>query len=156
MAEGRNHLRLVKGVIDETQEPITVGIPKNQGKRKARKAKRMSMVNIDAMTRLEMTQTETRVFWNLVSHVPARSGSVAYVQIGQIAKELGIHRVEVSKTMKALRDRRIVTTLTQGQHHINANIVFSGSFDDWNEADVEELEPVWARHGVNPHTGEVL
>lgn len=156
MTEGRTHLRLVKGVIDETQESITVGIPKNQGRKKARKAKRMSMVNIDAMTRLELTQSEARVFWCLVSHVPSRTGTVSYVMIGQIAKETGIHRVDVSKIMKGLRDRRIVRTIAQGQHHINANIVFSGSFDDWNDADVEELEPVWHRHGADPVTGEIL
>lgn len=116
----------------------------------------MSMVNVDAMIRLQMTGTETRVFWCLVGHVPSKSGTVAYVQINQIAEETGIHRVEVSKTMKALRDRRIITTVRQGQHHINANIIFNGSFDDWNDADVLERDPIWTRRGVDPVTGEVL
>jgi hypothetical protein len=115
----------------------------------------MSMVNVEAMQRLQMTQVEARIFWCLVGHVPSRSGSVAFVQIGQIADETGIHRVDVSKTMKGLRDRRIIRTLRQGQHHINANIVFTGSFDDWNDADVLELEPIWHRHGADPVTGEV-
>lgn len=156
MDQGRTQLRLVKGVIDETQEPITVGIPKTQGRKKARKAKQMVMTNVLAMTRLEMTQSEAKVFWNLVSHIPTRSGTTAFVMIGQIAKETGMHRVDVSKIMKALRDRRIVTTVAQGQHRINANITYSGSFDDWNDADVDELEPVWTRNGVDPHTGEIL
>jgi hypothetical protein len=149
-------IRLLRGEVTATGEEVLVEQPVRPGRTKARKQKQMSMVNVIAMQRLQMTVTETRVFWCLVGHVPSKSGTVAFVQINQIAEETGIHRVEVSKTMKALRDRRIITTVRQGQHHINANIVFTGSFDEWNDADVMEREPVWTRHGVDPVTGEVL
>lgn len=152
----RPNLRLVKGTVDATGDSVTVGIPERRGRGKARKQKQMVMTNALAMTRLELSVPEARVFWCLVSHVPSRSGTVAYAQIGKIATETGMHRVDVSKTMKLLRDRRIVRTIRTGEHHINANIVFNGSFDDWNEADVAELEPIWTHHGVDPITGVVL
>jgi len=150
-----NPVRLLTGEVLETGQTVIVEQPQRLGKTKARKKKRMSMINVDAMTRLELTTREARVFWNLVSHVPSRSGSVAFVLIGQIADETGIHRVAVSQIMRDLRDRRIVTTLRLGQHQINANIVYNGSFDDWNDADVLELDPIWRRHEVDPLTGEV-
>lgn len=149
-------IRLLRGEVTATGEEVLVEQPVRPGRTKARKQKQMSMVNVIAMTRLRMSVAETRIFWCLVSHVPSKSGSVAYVQIGKIAEETGMHRVDVSKTMKALRDRRIVKTLSTGVHHINANIVFTGSFDDWNDADVLEEEPLWTRNGVDPVTGEVL
>lgn len=149
-------LRLVKGTVDSTGDAVTVGIPDRRGRGKGRKQKQMVMTNVLAMTRLELSVPEARVFWCLVAHVPVRSGTIAYIGIGQIATKTGMHRVDVSKTMKSLRDRRIVRTLHTGQHHINANIVYNGSFDDWNDADVVELEPVWTHHGVDPTTGEVL
>jgi hypothetical protein len=149
-------IRLLRGEVTATGEEVLVQQPVRPKRSKARKQKRMSMVNLDAMVRLELTQMEYRVLWCLLSHVPSRSGTVAFVQISQIAEETSIHPVNVSKVMKGLRERRIVKTLRQGQHHVNANIAFSGSFDDWNEADVEELEPIWHRRGADPVTGEIL
>lgn len=148
--------RAIKGFDDETGASITAFIPSPKGRKAKARQKQMSMVDVSVMRRLEMSVYEARVFWNLASHVPTRSGSVAYVSVKQIAEEEGMHRVDVSKTLKSLRDRRIIHTVRTGQHHINTHIAYSGSFDDWNAADGTELEPIWTRHGVDPITGVVL
>jgi hypothetical protein len=146
----------VKGWVDETGESITAFIPSPKGRNRKARQKQVSMVDVGVMRRLKLSVYEATVFWNIVSHVPPRSGSVSYVTVKKIAEEEGIHRVNVSKTLKSLRDRRIIRTIARGQHHVNTHIAFSGSFDDWNAADGTEAEPIWERHGVDPVTGVIL
>lgn len=148
--------RAIKGFVTETGEEVTSFIPDRRGRKRKARQKHMSMVDVDVMARLELSQYEARVFWKMMTHVPPRSGSVAFVTVKQLSEETGIHRVNVSKTLKTLRDRRIIRTLRAGQHHINTHIAFSGSFDDWNATDGTEAEPLWTRHGVDPITGVVL
>lgn len=148
--------RAVKGFVDETGDVITAFIPSPKGRKKTARKKQMSMVDVSVYARLELTVYEAKVFWHLMLHVPPKSGSVAYATVKQIAEETGIHRVNVSKTMKSLRDRRIIRTVRSGQHHINTHIAFSGSFDEWNATDETETEPIWTRSGVDPYTGVVL
>lgn len=148
--------RAVKGFVDETGESITAFIPSAKGRKAKARKKHVSMVDVDAMFRLEMTASESRVFWAIARAVPARSGSISYITVKQIADETGIHRVNVSKIMKDLRDRRVIRTVRPGQHHVNTHLGFSGSFDDWNATDGTEAEPIWTRHGVDPVTGVVL
>lgn len=148
--------RAVKGFVDETGEAITAFIPSSKGRKAKARQKQMSMVDVGVMDRLELSVYEAKVFWKIMKHVPPRSGSVSYCTVKQIAEETGIHRVNVSKTLKSLRDRRIIRTIRPGQHHVNTHIAFSGSFDDWNATDGTEAEPLWTRHGVDPVTGVVL
>lgn len=148
--------RAIKGFIDETGESVTSFIPSQRGRKKKARQKQMSMVDVSVMDRLEMSVSEARVFWKIMTHIPPRSGTVAYCSVKQLAEETGMHRVDVSKVLRALRDRRIVRTLRAGQHHVNTHIAFSGSFDDWNATDGTEAEPLWHRHGVDPMTGVVL
>lgn len=148
--------RAIKGFDDETGASITAFIPSPKGRNRKARQKQMSMVDVSVMDRLELSIYESRIFWKMMTHVPTKTGTIAYCSVKQLAEETGIHRVNVSKTLKSLRDRRIIRTIRPGQHHINTHIAFSGSFDDWNATDGTEAEPVWHRHGVDPLTGVIL
>lgn len=148
--------RAFHGVVNETGQAVTGFIPSPKGRKRKARQKMMSMVDVMSMSRLQLSMVEARVFWQIMAHVPPRTGSVSYCTVTQLADELGMHVSDVSKTMKALRERYIIRTVRQGQHHVNTWLVFSGSFDEWNATDDTETEPIWHRHGVDPATGEVL
>jgi len=147
-------VRTLRGQDVETGATVLVPVF-GRKKKKTKERKAVSMVNIDTMMRLDLTNQEYRVLWCLLRHVPERSGTISFVQVNQIAKETGIHPANVSKVMKGLRDRRIVRTVRQGQHHVNAWIAYSGDFTSWSVEEDVEPEPIWSR-GVDSTTGEVL
>jgi len=115
----------------------------------------MTMVDNDVMQRLEMTGSEYRVLWAIASHVPKSGGSTAYVQVSELAEELGIQQSFVSRILRVLRDRRIITTVRTGQHKINPWIMWNGMMDDWVDESEGYPEPIYSR-GVNASTGEIL
>lgn len=123
-----------------------------RGNRKRKKIS-MTMVDNDVMTRLEMTGSEARVLWGLAAHVPKAGGSTAYVQVSRLAKELGIQQSFVSRTLRELRDRRIITTVRTGEHQINPWIMWNGMMDDWVDESEDYPEPIYSR--ANPTTGEI-
>jgi len=144
----------LKGTVDSTGEAVTVQQFRT-AKRKGRR-KRVSMVNVDTMMRLQLSNQEGRVLWALLSHVPEKSGTIAYCTLAEIAHDTGIHPSNVAKVVKGLRERNIVKNLRRGQWHVNSHIAYNGSFDQWTVEDDVEPEPIWHRHGVDPVTGEVL
>jgi hypothetical protein len=143
----------LKGKVDGTDQTVTV----QQYRRKKQKARKIvSMLNVGTMMRLELSNQEYRVLWALLSHIPEKSGSDAYCTQAELAADTGIHPSNVAKVLKGLRDRDIVMTVRRGRYHVNSHIAFNGSFDQWTIEDDGEPMPVWARHGVDPETGEVL
>ncbi len=114
----------------------------------------MTMVDTDVMTHLEMTGTESRVLWGLIAHIPKAGGHVAYVQVSELAKELGMAQSNVSKVLKALRARHIVESKRVGQHAINPWIAWKGEMVDWVAESEEWPEPVYVR-AADATTGEV-
>lgn len=116
----------------------------------------MTMVDNDVMSRLEMTGSEYRVFWAICTHIPKAGGSTAYVQVAELADDLGIAKSFVSRIMRALRDRRIIETVKTGVHRVNPWILWNGMMDDWVDESEEYPEPIYHRNGVDPVTGEVL
>lgn len=144
----------LKGTVDATGEEVTVQQYRTT-KRKGRR-KTVSMMNIDTMKRLQLSNQEYRVLFALLGAVPEKSGTIAYCTLAEIAHETGIHPSNLTKVMKGLRERNIVKTVRRGKHHINSHIAYSGSFDQWGTEDTSEPEPIWHRHGVDPVTGEIL
>jgi hypothetical protein len=90
--------RAIKGFDDETGASITAFIPSPKGRKAKARQKMMGMVDVKSMTRLQLSMVEARVFWQIVSHIPPRSGSVAYCSVSGLAEELGMHVSDVSKT----------------------------------------------------------
>lgn len=126
-----------------------------RGNRKKRKIS-MTMVDNGVISRLEMTGSEYRVFWTICSHIPKSGGSTAFVQVGQIAKELGIQQSFVSRILKELRERRIIETVRTGEHKVNPWILWNGMMDDWVDESEDYPEPIYTRNGLDPNTGEVI
>jgi DNA-binding transcriptional ArsR family regulator len=126
-----------------------------RGNRKKRKIA-MTMVDTAVMTHLDMTGSEQRLLWAICSHIPKSGGSTAYVQVGQLAEELGVQKSFVSRTLAELRRRRIVETLRTGAHKVNPWILWNGMMDDWVDESEDYPEPIYHRNGVDPATGEVL
>lgn len=112
------------------------------------------MVDTGVMSRLELSGGESRVLYALMAHVPEKGGAEAHCTLQEIADELEVSGPYVAKIMKALRARRIVTTLRTGKHHVNTWLAYNGDFDSWNAEAENEAEPVWQRN-VDPETGEV-
>lgn len=146
-------VRTLRGQDVETGATVLVPVFGHK-KKKTKERKVVSMVNVGTMKRLELSTMENRILWVLLDHVPERSGTVSFVQVSQIAKETGIHPANVSKVMKALRDRRIVKTIRQGQHHVNAWIAYSGDFTSWSLDEDIEPEPIYVRN-ADAETGEI-
>lgn len=134
-------------------EPIEVELPKRRGG-KARRKITMTMVDTDVMFRLEMVGSEQRVLWTLCKHVPRGGGSTSFVQVSQIAEQLGVAQSHVSRVLKELRRRRIVVTERTGQHVINPWIMWNGSMDDWVDESERWAEPIYVRD-ADATTGEV-
>lgn len=120
--------------------------------RKSRRIK-MTMVDTDVMTHLEMTATESRVLWGLIAHIPKGGGHTAYVQVSELAKELGMAQPNVSKVLKALRSRNIVKSVRTGQHQVNPWIAWKGEMVDWVAESEDWDEPTYVRADMT--TGEV-
>lgn len=112
------------------------------------------MIDYLCLARLETTGLENRVLMAIMAHVPKLGGGDAYCTMQDIADSLGVAQPSVSRTMQALKARHIISPIRQGRWHVNAWLMYNGSFDDWGAEAENDPEPIWTR-GADPKTGEV-
>lgn len=114
----------------------------------------MAQVDIGVLTRLDLIRLEARVLWTIVKHIPERAGNEARVSLAEIADETGIHSANVSRIVKALRERHLLHTERPGLHYVSPWLCWSGDYDSWNAEAEKWPEPIWDRN-VDGTTGEV-
>lgn len=143
----------LRGKVDETQQSVTIEAPRRR-KRKKGWRDHVSMIDVGVMERLELSGGESRVFYCVLAHIPEKGGADAFVLAEEIAQRLGVSTSYVSKILRDLRDRRIVTKIRNGKYHVNTWLAYNGDFDSWNAEAENEPEPIWVR-GADVKTGEI-
>lgn len=142
-----------RGKVVETGQDVVLSIPRKRRRRRGWRD-HVSMVDVGVLGRLELSTLEYRVLFALLAGVPEKGGIESRVSNAELAETLGVAAPSVSRTMKALRDRRLVHTVRPGLHEVNPWIAYNGDFDAWG-ADTEKWpEPIWVR-GADSETGEV-
>jgi len=116
-----------------------------RGKKRGRK-RMFALMDVETFRRLDLTGQEWRVLHEIIANINADTNE-ARVSRAEIAERLDIAPPNVTRIMRNLRDRRIVKTLRNGVHRVNAHLVFRGSVPDWDTVTESEREPVWHRPG---------
>lgn len=142
-----------KGTVDDTGQTVSVNVPRRRKRQKGWR-EHVSMVDLDVITRVELTGAEHRVLFNIAARIPQKGGVEARVSVNEIAAGCEMKPQNVSKIMKDLRARNILRTLRVGVHQITPWLLYNGDFDSWNMETDEWPEPVYVR-GVDAETGEV-
>lgn len=104
-----------------------------------------ALVDMSRMSELVLTTTESRVLWCICDSLSKGSGSIARIGTGEIAERTGILSQNVSKTLRSLRDRRIITRERNGVWAVNPWLIYAGSAEDWEAATDGHPEPEWSR-----------
>lgn len=146
-------LRKYRGTVDDTGQQVSITVPRRSRRKKGWR-EHVSLLDVDVISRLEMTGSEMRVLFALMRHVAEKGGTESRCTIAEVADEIGMKAPNVSRIMKDLRDRHVVRTIRLGYHEITPWLAYSGDFDSWNAETNLWPEPIWVR-GVNPETGEV-
>jgi predicted transcriptional regulator len=133
------------GIVGSTGEVIDVVAPAVRG-RHTRKGRRkvFAMVDLESLDRLQLTGSEWRVLHRIMRAVNPETNE-ARVVLTEIADEMGVKNPSVYRTMRELRERRIVVTRRQGVHKVNPHIMYRGSNADWDIATEYEPEPIWRK-----------
>jgi DNA-binding transcriptional ArsR family regulator len=133
------------GVVGSTGEIIDVVAPAIRGGRKRKGRRKVyALVDLQALAMLELSAVEWAVLHRVMSSVATESNE-SRVQVQEIAADLEKTSPNVSRAMRELRARRIITTRRRGVHKVNSHIMFRGSNQDWDIATESEKEPVWSR-----------
>jgi hypothetical protein len=114
-----------------------------RGKKRGRR-RMFALIDLEAQARLELTGQEWAVLHVIMRAVNAETNE-ARIGREEIAADLGVAAPNVTRVMRTLRDRRIITTLRQGVHRVNAHLMFRGSAQDWDTITETEREPQWKR-----------
>lgn len=114
------------------------------------------MLDLDNITKLELSGLEYRVLFAVMKAVPEKGGCRAYVTIEEIATTIDSTVPSVSRAMKTLRERRIITREDNrvGRLVVSPWVLYNGDFDSWAAEAEQSPEPIWTR-GANAETGEV-
>lgn len=133
------------GYITATGEEVTVMIPEKRAARRRTRRRVYGLIDLEAMARLEMTAAEYQLLFQIASHVNLETGE-ARVTVREIARRLGRASSNVSNTLAALRERRIVTSPRPRVHVVNPHLLYRGSNKEWDIA-MESVvgEPRWRR-----------
>lgn len=110
--------------------------------RKRRVSQSFAMIDAESIGMLDLSRQEYRVFSFLLSKVDG-SGEIR-VTNAYIAKSIGMTAVNVSKTMRLLRERQIVLAEGYGVWRINAWIAWVGEWKKWGKAAADDPEPTWS------------
>lgn len=145
-------MKSYRGKVDRTGESVTTQIPARSRRRRGWR-EHVSLIDLDTITKLDMTGSELRVLFAIARFIPERGGTEARVSITEVADTMGIAEQNVSRTFRTLRARHIVRSPRRGVHEINPWILFNGDFESWNVETSSWPEPVWER--VDAKTGEV-
>lgn len=124
-------------------EPVKSGRP---NAKRNRRHKVFALVDTAmAMSRLELTQQEGRVFWLIVGAVNPNTGD-ARITGRQIATAMDVSEPGVSRIIKSLAERHILEpTGERSTWVVNPWIAFYGSAEDWESATAAATEPNWSR-----------
>jgi hypothetical protein len=133
-----------QAVVQSTGEVLDVTMSARIGRRRRGKRKMYALMDLEALDELELSGAEWEVLHRIMRAVNPESNQAA-IHIATLADDLKMAAPNVSRIMRELRARRIVFTLRQGHHRVNAHIMYRGSNADWDIATDTELEPVWAR-----------
>ena len=132
------------GIIPSTGEVIDIDAPAVRGRRRQGRRRVFALVDLVALTRLELTGQEWTVLHRVMRGVNPETNE-APLSMQEIADDLEIHQASVARCFKVLRDRRIIFTLRRSVHRINAHIMFRGSTQDWETISAVEKEPLWRK-----------
>lgn len=103
-----------------------------------------ALTDLESMDRLELTGAEWSVLHRIMRGVNTETNE-ARLSVQEIADDTGMARPNVSRIMKALRERAIIYTLRDGVHRVSTHLMFRGSVPDWDEATDVEPTPIWKR-----------
>lgn len=103
-----------------------------------------ALMDLDALKQLQLTGAEWSVL-HCIMRATDPENNQAPITVQQIAADCEMAEPNVSRIMRELRGRRVVTTLRRGIQKVNPHIMHRGQIDDWNTATDHELEPIWSR-----------
>jgi DNA-binding transcriptional ArsR family regulator len=133
-----------QAVRQDTGEVFDLAMSARVGRRRKAKRKMYALMDLEALDELELTGSEWEVLHCIMRAVNPETNE-ANISISEIGDRVGVAPQNVSRSMKELRDRRIVFTLRLGTHRVNAHIMYRGSNADWDIATDTEHEPTWKR-----------
>lgn len=144
-----------RGKVDETGQSVSINVPRRRKRQRGWREK-VAMLDLDNITRLELSGLEYRILFAVMAAVPEKGGCRAVVTFDEIARTIDSSVPSVSRAMGVLRDRRIITREGNrvGRLVVNPWLMFNGDFDSWSAETDDSLEPIWTR-GVNITTGEL-
>lgn len=129
-------------VIDITGQLAGTGRPH---RKKQRRHKMFALVDSDYMSRLELTQQESRVFWAIAGALAKDSGSIAKIGTGVIAEQTGMLYSNVGAALASLKKRNIIARESVGVWVVSPWLMYAGSAEDWEAATADAPEPEWSR-----------
>lgn len=104
-----------------------------------------ALVDSDYMSRLELTQQESRVFWAIAGALAKDSGSIAKIGTGVIAEQTGMLYSNVGAALTSLKKRNIIARESVGVWVVSPWLMYAGSAEDWEAATADAPEPEWSR-----------
>jgi hypothetical protein len=131
----------------EPVAPMQTGRPKNTrtritSGRTRRVTKNFAYVDTESMAMLDLSHQEYRVFSFMMSKMEQPSGEIR-VTGAYIARSIHMTAVNVSKTLKSLRERLIIIPEGHGSWRMNSWIMWMGDYKKWYPAAVDDEEPYW-------------
>jgi DNA-binding transcriptional ArsR family regulator len=135
--------------LNEPVGPKKTGRPANTRTR-ARKGrvskvtKRFAYVDAESMSMLDLTRQEWRVFQYMIGMIDQGTNTIRVTGVF-IAKSIGMTQANVSKTLKALKERNIIIQEDHGVYRINSWIAWTGSYEKWFAATGGDDEPYWTQ-----------
>lgn len=154
-AENTVSMARFKGHVVETGQSVQVEVPRRR-KRVRGQRERVALLDLNNMARLELSGLEHRILIAIMSAVPEKGGTVAFITGTEIAEKVGSTQPAVSRALRSLRERRVILKpdARVGRYQVNAHLMYNGDFESWAaEADVTP-EPIWTKN-VDLSTGEV-
>jgi len=136
-------------VLNEPVAPKPAGRPANtrtriRKGRQGKVTKNFAYVDVESMAMLDLTRQEYRVFTFLCSMIDQGTNHIRVTGV-YIAKSIGMTQNNVSRTLKALRERNIIIAVDHGVWRINSWIAWKGNYDKWFKATGGDEEPYWTQ-----------
>lgn len=105
------------------------------------------MIDSASIRELDLTPTEHKVLGELLAVADKDDQSRSRITTTLIAERLGLAGPNVSRTLTALRDRRIIFKEGPAYWRVTPWYAFAGEWGDWDTAAKHFPEPVWSRDG---------
>ena len=129
---------------------LQYSVPQPVGRKKRRGRKtgmQYVMVDSQSMGELELTPSEHRIVAKLLEVADRYDESRSRISSTLLSERLGMDISNVSRTLTALRNRRIIFKEGPGYWRVSPWYAFAGAWAEWDSTAKKFPEPVWKRDG---------